>query len=103
MTAPQFHYYVEIQEDEQWRLGNHRIKTLRSVTAEGCPMPDAYLNGRPVYFGDIDYRGVDSFMHGCCYADTLEDLDDNEHEELQEQCADYLCTQVSEHYGYYPK
>lgn len=98
-TAPRFYYNVISEPPSATCL----IPCYISVAAEGCPLPDAYLNGRPVYFGDIDYRGVDSFMHGCTYADTDEELSDNEHDELMDQCADYLCEQVQEHYGYYPK
>jgi hypothetical protein len=73
-----------------------------TVWVEACPMPDDYLDGRPVYFGDIDYAGVDSGFESACYADTDEELDGDELYRLTENNADYICTQVMEKYGYCP-
>jgi hypothetical protein len=84
------------------RVETTPIPTMYSRYVEGCPMPDTYLNGRPVYFGGMEFDGVDSYISDACYADTLQDLDDHDILELNEQEKDYICEQILEHYGYWP-
>jgi hypothetical protein len=72
------------------------LNITRSVAHEGCPMPDSYLNGRPVYFGDISYDSYDScdsYFESASYCDTDQDLDDEELDALTAQCADYIDAQ----------
>lgn len=71
--------------------------------ADGCPMPDCYLRERPVYLGDAELRGVDSYFLDACYADTLEDLDDDELDQLTEEQQDRLVTMNIEKYGWFRK
>ncbi len=82
---------------------NQRVPCLESRQAIGCPMPDTYLNDRPVYFGDVHFNGVDSYFESACYADTLEDLDTNELDQLGTECADYLVEGSIEKFGYFRK
>lgn len=96
MNMRTFRYYTE-------SVGTNGIPTLYPQTAEGCPMPDGYYCDRPVYFGDVCLAGCDSYFEDACYADTLEDLDDNELYELTELYADYLCEKNLEHFGYWPE
>lgn len=83
-----FHYYA---------------KGKGPVMAEGCPMPDGYLKGRPVYFGDVVCAGVDSYFESAHYADTDEELSDDELNELTDQEADYIVQQNFERLGYFQK
>ena len=66
-------------------------------------MPDTYLHGRPVYYGQTHLAGSDSHFESAYWVDTGIDLDDNELDELGEQEADYLVTQNLEHFGYFMK
>jgi hypothetical protein len=83
-------------------LGKHDptgFDSYELVTVEGSPMPCLYFNNRPVYVGDICYRGVDSFIESASWADTGHDLDDEELEALANS-TDYLAVKVLDHYGY---
>lgn len=71
--------------------------------ASGCPMPDCYLNNRPIYLGDAELCGVDSFFLDACFADTMEDLDDDELDQLTEEQQDRLVTMNIEKYGWFRK
>jgi len=75
------------------------IPCYRTAWAEGCPMPDTYLNGRPVYFGDVYHQGdaEDSYFAEAHYADTDEALSENELEQLTEENSGYLYEQWFEH------
>lgn len=79
------------------------VLCLKSVTVEGCPMPDTYLNGRPVYFSDAHFDGVDSYFESASYADTDEDLDENELDQLGTECVDHLVVGSIEKHGYFKK
>lgn len=68
---------------------------------EGCPMPDTYLNNRPVYFGDVYLKGCDSYFENAHYADDDTELDENDLYELDQQCADYLVECCIEKFGYF--
>jgi hypothetical protein len=79
------------------------IPMLRSRMVEGCPLPDTYLHGRPVYIEDIEYVGIDSFILNAVYADTSEDVDLDDLELVQEAALGWFWDRVAEHYGYFPK
>jgi len=68
------------------------LPILHSVKAEGCPMPDAYLDGRPVYYGDICHGedASDSYFQEAFFADTDEPLNENELQRLTDDNAPYL-------------
>ena len=92
-----FYYY-----EKTW-LEGFPLPVLQSRSAEGCPMPDCYLRGRPVYLGDAELNGVDSYFLDACYADSMEDLDDNELDEITDQEQDRLVTMNIEKYGWFKK
>lgn len=68
-------------------------------------MPDFYLNERPVYVGDCHLAHVDSFVEEASYADTGDDLSDDELERLTEldEVQEYLYFENLEKYGYFQK
>lgn len=91
-----FAYMVRVE-------GASYANTWRTEWADGCPMPDTYFKGRPVYFGDLHLDGVDSYFESASYADTDEDLDDDELNELTEREGDYIVTENCEHFGFFPQ
>lgn len=100
MSERQFGYRVLLPES-QWSGLCPTFSNL--IWASGCPMPDTYMNGRPVYFGDAYLDGVDSHFENACWADTLEDLDDGELHQLDDENGDYLVEQTIEEHGYFRK
>lgn len=94
MTASKFSYCV-LETDEGRNI-------YRSVWVDGCPMPDTYFKGRPVYFGNLCLRGCDSYFESATYADDDTELDDDELYQLANDNADYICEQNMEHFGYWP-
>ncbi len=74
-----------------------------SAFTRPTPKPDTIFKGRPVYFGDIQLSGVDSYFESAYWSDTGEDLTDTELDELAEHCADYLVKENIERFGYYQK
>lgn len=93
--------YRELKPKNEW---SHGIPTLTdAIEAEGCYLPDTYLNGRPVYFGGIHLDGVDSYFIDACFADSLEDLTEEELFQLDSQCGDYIVEKNLEHFGFFKK
>ena len=84
MGAPKFNYWVCVR--------NSPIPSYESRWAEGCPMPDCYLRGRPVYLGDADYgsEAEDSYYTSAWWADTDEELTDDDLDALTNEHADRL-------------
>lgn len=69
------------------------MRHLVSAWAEGCPMPDCYLDGRPVYLGEVDHSSsepYESYVTSACYADTDEECSDEACERLTELLAEQL-------------
>lgn len=90
----------------QYEETDYTTRPLPTVTfhqAEGCAMPDTYFRNRPVYFGKVHLAGVNSFFENAFYADTFEEFNDRELNDLTEQCSDYLIEQNCLRFGYYPK
>lgn len=88
-----FYYMVECEPSTSG------VQCVRSEKAEGCPIPCCYLNNRPVYFGNVAHQGDadESYFLDACYADTLEDLNEDELETLTEEHREYLAEQWFEH------
>lgn len=93
-----FHYLIKDYEHSHMP-----IPVYRWENAVGCPIPDGYLNKRPVYFGDRHLDGCDSFFESAHYADTDVALDENELDQLTGDYADYLVEACLEHFGYFKK
>lgn len=80
-----------------------RSMNLTKLMLEGrlTPMPDGYLDGRPVYFGDTELDGVDSYFLNATWADTDVSLSDDELNDLTDRYTEYLQEKSAEHYGYW--
>lgn len=68
------------------------IPRYRSAWAEGCPMPDCYLKGRPVYIGDV-YHGSDpedTYIDSATYADDDSEVDSDDLYEIEQSLAERL-------------
>jgi len=73
-----FSYNEDLPKDE------YGVPRCRTAWAEGCAMPDCYLNGRPVYIGNIDRSWGVAMIDGAIYADTDEDLTESELEQVEQ-------------------
>lgn len=95
--SPSFYYWVKERDNP--------IPSYKSVKAEGCPMPDTYINGRPVYVEGWEGKGVDSFFTKAYWADTDEELNEDELDQLTDDSwgQDYLIQQNLEKFSYYQK
>ena len=73
-----FYYYIPCPDEGAF--------VYRSVKAHGCPMPDTYLNGRPVYFGDEERSTTgEPYLSSAYYCDTDDDLNDIDLDALNDQ------------------
>lgn len=90
-----FIYYEQIKTDP--------VPTFIKKEATGCPMPNTYLNGRPVYFGDVCLDGTDSFFESATWSDTDLALNDDDLDKLGQVCADHLINLNLNRYGYFKK
>jgi hypothetical protein len=81
----------------------HYARAHPEREVEGCPMPDCYFKGRPVYVGDICYGSdvSDTYLESAAYADTDEPVDDDDLYELEIVLGSKLYQGWCEHWAGY--
>lgn len=93
MVKSTFSYMVKVSENP--------VSTYKSVQVEGSPIPDTYMDNRPVYIGNIHLDSVDSFIETASWADSDKDLSDDELYRLTQQEQDLIVTRHCEELGWF--
>lgn len=96
---------VDVSSDGDRSNWSEGVALARLVTGLKIanPIAEHYLNGRPVEIIKCYLKGVNSYVDKAVFLDTGDKLSEDELEQLETVCQDYLIQQNVEHYGYYQK